>query len=111
MRKSALLIVSALLLSAAAPYSNDRLANGFAYFVSTGRDVSVFMSGAVPDDVTAQLKLLAGCKVVSVDSLNAKFVGYGIEWRCRKKPKGMKTAVMVKIADGMIYQVEMSDVL
>ena len=106
-----LIAASAPLLVAAAPYSNDKLANGFAQFVAMGRDLTPLMSTDIPSDTAENLALLKGCRVKEVDSLAvSKYVGYGIQWKCHKLPKGVHTAAVIKIADGKIYEILMSDV-
>ena len=110
MNRFLLIGASAPLLIAAAPYSNDKLANGFAQFVAMGRDLTPLMSTEIPLDTVANLTLLKGCQVTAVDSLAiSKYVGYGIQWKCRGLQKGVHTAAVIKIADGKIYQILMSD--
>ena len=104
------LLVCAPILVAAAPYSNDRLANGFAQFVVMGKDIAPLTSTNVPEDVLVNIKWLQGCKIVQVELLATKYIGYGVQWRCPHKAKGMKTAAVIKIADGKIFQILMSDV-
>ena len=111
MKKLLAFMVSAPLLVAAAPYTNDQLANGFARLVAAGKTITPLMSAEVPEDVAANLVALAGCEVSEVETLRTKYVGYGIQWECRKKPKGIKNAAVIKIQDGKIYQILMSDMV
>ncbi len=110
MKKGFLSVCTATLLAAAAPYSDAQLANGFAQFVTMGRDVSPLTSAAIPDSVTANLKALEGCKVIVVESLASKQVDYVVEWKCKKKlAEGLKTAVMLKIVEGRISEIIMAE--
>jgi len=104
------LLASAPFLMAAAPYTNGQLANGFAQFVAMGRDIAPLTSTKVPEDVLVNIKLLQGCKVSQVELLATKYIGYGVQWCCKNKTKGMKTAAVIKIVDGKIIQILMSDV-
>lgn len=110
MRTAAGLLCVAPLMVAAAPYSDERIATGFAQIVELGRDISPLMSAAVPETVAANLKALEGCKIVLVESLNSTQVDYVVEWKCRKRlAKGLTNAAMLKIVDGRISQIIMSE--
>lgn len=98
--------IAPLLVSAG--YSNAQLAGGFAQLVALGRGLEPLLSTQLPEDTLAQLKQLEGCKVIAVESLSARYVGYGIAWKCNRKPKGIKTAAVIKIEDGKIYEVVMA---
>ncbi len=109
-RIAAGLLCVAPLMVAAAPYSDERLATGFAQMVEMGRDVSPLMSADVPEAVVANLKALEGCKIVLVESLNSTQVDYVVEWKCRKRlAKGLKSAAMLKIVDGRISEIIMAE--
>lgn len=110
MRIKAGILGIAPLLIAAAHYSDERLATGFAQMVELGRDVSPLTSKPIPESVVANLKALEGCKIAAVESLASSQLNYVIEWKCRKRlAKGLKTAAMIKIVDGRISWITMAE--
>ncbi len=109
MRAKILMAAFAAPLLVAAGYSDAQLAGGFGQLVALGRDLDPLLSTPLSEETLAQLKQLEGCKVKHLESLSARYVGFGIEWKCPRKAKGRKTAAVVKIEDGKIYEVLMAD--